>query len=133
MKSVFLSLQKTLVVRGDNTFDHAVFTSHCILVIFCVEFGETNCCCRCVELLKICWFGYFIKKPSKVCVLLKNQHIRRGASNFGLYIHYMQHICRRRTLHYCKFGHSTGVKGSSVQLTWKGQQHSLLCRRQQTV
>lgn len=37
-----LSLQKTLVVKGASTFDHAVFTFHIILVIFCVEFGETK-------------------------------------------------------------------------------------------
>ena len=55
------------LVRGANTFDHAVLTSHSILVIFCVEFEETNCCCSCVELLEISWFGYYIKKPSKVC------------------------------------------------------------------
>ncbi len=67
MKSVLLSRQKTLVVKGANTFDHAVFTSGSILVIYSVTFGETNCCFSCVELLKISWFGYFIKKPSKVC------------------------------------------------------------------
>lgn len=72
MKSVLLSQQKTLVVKGANTFDHAftfdhVFTSRSILVIYSVTFGETNCCFSCVELLKISRFGYFIKKPSKVC------------------------------------------------------------------
>ena len=82
MRSVFLSVQKTLAVKGANTFDHVVFTSHIILVVFCVQFGEINCF-SCVELLKISWFGYFIQKPSKVWVLLKNEHMRRGANTFS--------------------------------------------------
>ena len=67
MKSVLLSLQTTLVVRGANTCDHAVFTSHSILVVFVLNLGKPNCCFSCVELLQISWFGYFIRKPSKVC------------------------------------------------------------------
>ncbi len=67
MKSVLVSLQKTVILSA-NTFDHTVFTVFTILVIFCVEFEETNFCCfSSVELFKISWFGYYIKTPSKVC------------------------------------------------------------------
>ena len=84
MRKVLLSVQKILAVRGANTFDHAVFTSCGILVVFCVEFGETNCCFSCVGLLKISWFGCFIKKNlQNVWILRKNQHIWRGANTFS--------------------------------------------------
>ncbi len=67
MKSVLVSLQKTVILSA-NTFDHTVSTVFTILVIFCVEFEETNFCCfSSVELFKISWFGYYIKTPSKVC------------------------------------------------------------------
>lgn len=62
---------KTHVVKGVNTFSS-------ILVIYSVIFGETNCF-SCVELLKISWFGYFIKKPSKVCEFCLKTNNSSGA------------------------------------------------------
>ncbi len=80
MKSVLVSLQKTVILSA-NTFDHAVFTSRSILVIFCVEFEETNFCCfSSVELLKIPWFGYYIKTPSKVCEFCPETNTSGGES-----------------------------------------------------